>query len=61
MTAFADAFALIAWLNPRDDAHGRVTAYLDAFTGRLVTTEWVLMELADALAAPQGGQRRSPS
>jgi predicted nucleic acid-binding protein len=52
MTAFADTFALIAWLNPRDVAHVRVTGYLDGFTGRLVTTEWVLMELADALSAP---------
>src|SRR3954451_25348882 len=52
MTVFADTFALIAWLNPRDDAHDVVTAYLDGFTGRLVTTEWVLVELADALSAP---------
>ncbi len=52
MTVFADAFALIAWLNPRDQDHARVTAYLDAFTRRLVTTEWVLMELADALSVP---------
>ena len=52
MMVFADTFALIAWLNPRDAAHTRVIAYLDAFTGRLLTTEWVLMELADALAAP---------
>jgi predicted nucleic acid-binding protein len=52
MTAFVDTFALIAWLNPRDNAHARVTAYLDAFAGRLVTTEWVLVELADALSAP---------
>src|SRR5438876_8367582 len=52
MTVFADTFALIAWLNARDDAHAAVTAYLDGFTGRLVTTEWVLMELADALSAP---------
>ena len=52
MTVFADTFALIAWLNPRDDAHAVVTAYLDGFTGRLVTTEWVLVELADALSAP---------
>jgi predicted nucleic acid-binding protein len=50
MTIFADAFALIAWLNPRDSAHSQVTAYLDGFTGRIVTTEWVLMELADALS-----------
>ena len=53
MTVFADTFGLIAWLNPRDNAHPLVTAYLDGFTGRLVTTEWVLMELADALSAPE--------
>jgi hypothetical protein len=52
MTVFADDFALIAWVNPADDAHARVTAYLDGFTGRLVATEWVLMEVADALSAP---------
>jgi len=51
MTVFANTFALIAWLNPRDNAHAVVAAYLDGFTGRLVTTEWVLMELADALSA----------
>ena len=48
MTVFADAFALIAWLNPRDNAHALVAAYLDDFTGQLLTTEWVLMEVADA-------------
>lgn len=52
MTVFADTFALIAWLNPRDAAHGAVAAWLDGFAGRLVTTEWVLVELADALSAP---------
>ena len=29
-----------------------MTEYLDRFTGRLVTTEWILIELADALSAP---------
>jgi predicted nucleic acid-binding protein len=53
MTVFADTFALIAWLNPRDNAHARVATYLDGFAGRLVTTEWVLMEVADALSAPE--------
>jgi uncharacterized protein len=53
MTVFADAFALIAWLSPRDNAHATVAAYLDGFTGRLMTTEWVLMEVADALSAPE--------
>jgi len=53
MIVFADTFALIAWLNPRDDAHAVVAEYLDGFTGRLLTTEWVLMKLADALSAPE--------
>jgi predicted nucleic acid-binding protein len=53
MTVFVDTFALIAWLNPRDNAHATTAAFLDGFTGRLVTTEWVLMELADALSAPE--------
>src|SRR4051812_32461614 len=53
MTIFADTFALIAWLNPRDEDHAVVVEYLKSFTGRLLTTEWVLMELADALSAPE--------
>jgi len=53
MTVFADTFALIAWLNPRDSAHLQVAAYLAGFTGRMVTTEWVLVELADALSLPE--------
>ena len=60
MTTFADTFALIAWLNPRDAAHAVVTGYLDGFTGRLLTTEWVLLELADALSAPSAWTRRGP-
>jgi hypothetical protein len=52
MTVFADTHALIAWLNPRDQAHGAVANYLSVYTGRLVTTAWVLVELADALSAP---------
>ena len=53
MKVFADTFALLAWLNPRDAMHPEVSNYLDGFTGRLLTTEWVLMEVADALSAPE--------
>jgi predicted nucleic acid-binding protein len=53
MMVFANTFALIAWLNPGDESHAQVVAYLDTFTGRLLTTEWILVELADALSAPQ--------
>lgn len=52
MTQFVDTYALIAWLNSRDPDHQRVKAYFAAWTGRLITTEWVLVELADAFAAP---------
>lgn len=40
MTVFLDTFGLIAWVNTRDAAHARVRAYLDAYSGRIVTTEW---------------------
>lgn len=52
MTVFADTFAFIAWLNPSDDSHSLVARYLDTFNGHILTTEWVFMELADALCAP---------
>jgi len=50
MTVFLDTYGLIAWLNTKDAAHQRVKAYLESFSGRIVTTEWVLLELADAFA-----------
>lgn len=52
MTVFMDTFAFIAWLNPRDHAYETVGAYLADFSGRIVTTEWVLVELVDAFSAP---------
>ena len=54
MTVFADTYALIAWLNPRDNAHASVAAYLDSFTGRLVTTEWVLLDLSFEVMRQRG-------
>ena len=48
---FADAFFFFAWWNRRDRAHGRVEAFLREFDGHLLTTRWVLMEVADGLAS----------
>ena len=48
---FADAFFFFAWWNRRDRAHGRVEAFLREFDGHLLTTRWVLMEVADWLAS----------
>jgi uncharacterized protein len=49
MTQFIDTYAFIAWLNPNDDAHTKVADYLAGYRGKLITTDWVLMEVADAL------------
>ena len=48
---FADAFFFFAWWNRRDRAHGRVQKFLASFQGHLLTTRWVLMEVADGLAS----------
>ncbi len=50
MTVFMDTYGLIAWINTRDAAHQPVKAYLDAYAGGIVTTEWILLELADAFS-----------
>lgn len=47
---FADAFYFVARLNGRDQHHARVLAFSRDFRASLLTTDWVLMEVADALA-----------
>ena len=47
---FADAFYFVALLNRGDQHHAKVTAAARQLRENLITTEWVLMELADALA-----------
>ncbi len=47
---FADTFYFLALLNKRDEAHAQAVEYA-AVADRLVTTEWILTELADGLAA----------
>lgn len=47
---FADTFLFLAWWNRRDGAHSRVQEFLQTFDGRLLTTRWILMEVADAFA-----------
>lgn len=48
-TGFADTFYFFALINDRDRAHARATAFSRSFSGRMVTTTWVLTELADGL------------
>lgn len=52
---FVDAVAWIALINSRDSLHSQATAVLRELRqtrSRLVTTEFVLLELANALSAP---------
>lgn len=51
MTIFADTFYYIALLSPSDAAHERAGQFTQDYSGGIVTTEWVLTELADGLAA----------
>jgi predicted nucleic acid-binding protein len=51
MTVFGDAFYWVALLNRRDSYHDRVKRHAIAYRGSILTTQWVLAEVADALAA----------
>ena len=60
MIVFADAFFFIALLNRRDEYHGIVRDYALAFHGTMVTTQWILTEVADALAPLPRANRLRP-
>jgi len=55
-TRFADTFNYLALVSEDDAAHARAVELSRVRGGRVVTTAWVLTEVADALAAP--AQRR---
>lgn len=50
---FLDTFFLLAALNPDDGYHEEALGWSEAYDGPLLTTAWVVSEVADALAAPQ--------
>lgn len=47
---FADSFYFFAILNPNDAAHRRALEFASEHDDPIVTTAWVLTELADGLA-----------
>lgn len=51
MAIFADTYFLIAALSPRDEGHAKAVNFSIHNRHPLVTTAWVLTELADGLAA----------
>ena len=57
MTAvFADTFYFVALANARDAAHTRAVGWTRAFSGRLLTTTWVLTEFANHMCEPLNRQ-----
>ena len=50
MKVFGDAFFYVALINRKDEHHERVMEWARGFTGEIVTTQWVLTEVADAFA-----------
>ena len=49
---FADTFYYLALLNPSDRAHLEAVEFPDRLSARLITTEYVLLEIGDALSSP---------
>jgi len=49
---FADSFYYLAIVNADDAAHKKAVKLSEELRGPIVTTAWVLTEVADALAAP---------
>ena len=56
ITAFADTSFYIAFVNPNDASHETAMDFVQHFRGRLVTTEYVLIEVGNWLA--RSGDRR---
>lgn len=54
---FADAFYFVARLNRRDQHHDRVVAFARTLRAHLLTTDWILIEVADALAESESRGR----
>lgn len=49
-TLFADTFYYIALLSPTDGAHTRAVEFTGAYNELMVTTAWIITELADGMA-----------
>ncbi|HQU43116.1 MAG: hypothetical protein B7Z73_04515 [Planctomycetia bacterium 21-64-5] len=55
--AFADSYFYLALADPRDSGYVRAQVLSRTWNGAIVTTQWVLMEVGDALCAPRDRPR----
>ncbi len=56
---FADSHYFIALLNSEDESHAKGRAISENLNRPLVTTEWVLVEVGDAMLSPENRPRFS--
>src|SRR5438128_452321 len=54
---FADTVFYVALLSNRDALHGRAIEFLGHYSGRIVTTEFILLEVANFNSRPSDRQR----
>jgi predicted nucleic acid-binding protein len=54
---FADTFYFLGLLNRADESHRRCAAFAREYRELIITTAYVLVELADGLATPQHRSR----
>jgi uncharacterized protein len=54
---FADTFYFLALWNPQDAGHAKALAFTDGYLDAMLTTDWIVTELADALARPPNRAR----
>lgn len=50
-SVFADTAFFVAFLNRRDVFHGLAQRFMDSLQSRIVTTDWVLIEVANFMCA----------
>ena len=56
-TVFADTFYFFGILNRSDEYHTRCSKFASEFRGRLLTTDYILFEVADGLASEKHRSR----
>jgi uncharacterized protein len=56
-TVFADSFYFLALWNAKDRGHANALAFTRDYHEAMLTTDWVVVELADALARPPNRER----
>jgi uncharacterized protein len=54
---FADTYYFLAIGSQRDQGYDRAVQFIENYRGKVLTTEWILVELADALATPSQKSR----